>query len=237
MAAGAEAEDVAAGQAAFLNWLSSPALPIGTFAFSQGLEYLLDSRLLPDAAALQRYLQDEFALQLAHWDLPILKRCYEAALQHDYERLSQLNELLLAGRESGELYQEELLTGSALLRLLQGLQLQPDRISGRQLGYTAVFALAAAAAAEGLQTAPAPASQVLTAYAMGLLQNKITAACKIMPLGQTAGQRILFALLPVLQQAVQQALLLPDEELGSSTALTQLGSFLHERQYSRLFRS
>lgn len=235
MAAGAE--DAFVEQAAFLNWLSSPALPIGTFAFSQGLEYLLDSRLLPDAAALQRYLQDELDLQLAHWDLPILKRCYEAALQQDFERLSALNELLLSGRESGELYQEELLTGAALLRLLQGLDLQPAESSELKLGYTAAFALAAAAAARGLGLAPAPASQVLTACAVGLLQNKVTAACKIMPLGQTAGQRILFALLPEVHRAVQQALTLPDSELGSSTTLTQLGSFLHERQYSRLFRS
>lgn len=220
-----------------LSWLTSPALPIGTFSFSQGLEYLLDSGLLKDDAALQQYLTDELRLVLPFWDLPLLLAMYEALAAADYARFTELNLKLISGRESFELWQEEKLTGAALFRLMGSLDLLPKELERAELGYTATFALFAHALPESVQGCRPSGAQLTAAYAFALMQNKVTAACKIMPLGQTRGQRILLALLPEIGRAAQRALHCPEEDIGVSTALTMLGSCLHERQYSRLFRS
>lgn len=214
-----------------LLWLSSPALPIGGFSWSQGLESGAELGLIKDEGTLEAYLRGRLRYSLGYWDLPLLKRMYACARAAELHALLELNALLLSGRESAELYQEELCTGRALCRLLESLNLMPRWVRGADWGYTAAFALAASAGEE------VPPRQLLEGCAFCWLQNQITAACKCMAIGQTTGQGVLIRLLAPLQHTVQLALDLEDDELGCSLPASALSSMLHEHQYSRLFRS
>lgn len=211
-----------------LNWLISPALPIGAFAWSQGLEGVIAQGLITQKEELSSYLELQLNYGLATFDLPLLKRLKNAAAQKDKVALERFDAWVKAGRGTRELLAEEEHLGRSLLRLLRSTEQCPKWADSLELGYVAAFALASCDLAD---------EAVLAAFALSWAQNLVTVACKTLPLGQTQGQQVLLALMPQLKQAAEHALSLADEDIGNTLPALMIFSCQHESQYTRLFRS
>ncbi len=208
--------------------LASPALPVGGFAYSQGMEKAIEDGLVHDADSAGRWIGDLLTLSLARWEAPLWLRAFDAAAAQDEAALSRCNDELLAARETAELRLETQQMGASLLRLLPTLGLTPPALE--PIAYPTAFA--AACAGLGVQR---PAG--LAAYLWSWLENQVLVAVKSVPLGQQAGQRLLFGLHPALDRAVHTAAALSDDELGSAAVGFALVCARHETQYSRLYRS
>ncbi|MBZ9557119.1 MULTISPECIES: urease accessory protein UreF [unclassified Modicisalibacter] len=211
--------------------LVSPALPIGAFAWSQGLESAFELDWVRDEATLEAWLAGVLDDGLTRCELPVLARAQRAWAAGDGEALVHWNVWLAANRETAELLEEERRLGAALVRLLGNLDLLPRTAPlPESPGYVVMFAAAAERRGVAIE-------ETLLGFAWAWLENQLTVACKALPLGQTAAQRIIERLRPRLAEAVDTALALDDEELGPALPGLALASALHETQYSRLFRS
>ena len=212
--------------------LCSGTLPIGGFTYSQGIEWAVECGWIRDQDDLTHWLGDLIDTSLAHVEIPLLARCYRACEQGDGEALKHWSDWLLACRETSELRNEERNRGRALASLLIDLEIDNahewrDTVARCQ---SAGFALACVA-----WRIPLP--QAAQGFAWSWLENQALAGVKLIPLGQTAGQRILRDLGTNLARAVACGLGLPDEELGASAPALAIASSRHETQYTRLFRS
>ena len=218
-----------------LMQLISPALPIGAFAWSQGLESAFELGWVRNEQELGEWLEGVLEDGLSRCELPVLARLQTCWANGDSNGLAQWNDWLHANRETAELSDEDSRLGLALMRLLTSLSLQPQAELGHaQLpedpGYVTVFAWVA-------HQRQVPVRQSLLGFAWGWLENQLAVACKAMPLGHTAAQRLNELLRPKLVLAIDSALALTDEQLGPILPGLALGSAQHETQYSRLFRS
>ncbi|WIX34992.1 urease accessory UreF family protein [Salinicola sp. JS01] len=211
--------------------LVSPALPIGAFAWSQGLESAFELGWVKDEATLGAWLDGVLEDGLTRCELPLLERLWQAWERGDRAALADWNDWLLANRETHELAEEDLRLGQSLARLLGDLGLLPeDGWLPPTPTYVTLFAWAAQR--RGIALADAQLG-----FAWAWLENQLAAACKALPLGQTAAQRLVERLRPALAAAVTRAAALGDEDLGPALPGLALASALHETQYSRLFRS
>ena len=229
-----------------LLYLAGQSLPVGGFAWSQGLAAAVERGHAATAEGVRRWLWGVLRLGLARNDLPLLLRMHTAASCADADALTRWNSLMLAGRESRELWQEEIQMGRALRRILHDQGMLPHWQLPDNAGYTACFAVAAVMLdqhARSMEPFSDPAAQqragvdAACAYVWSWLQNQVAVACKTVPLGQTAAQKLLLEFMPAVPQLVAQAAALPDEDIGSSLPGLALCSAGHERQYTRLFRS
>jgi urease accessory protein len=209
--------------------LSSPALPVGAYAYSQGLEYAVEAGWV-EGDALRDWLSDGLQLGLAHLDLPILLRASAATREKDLQALSSWNDRILANRETRELLLEDQQIGAALWRLLRALL--PEEPP--QLAQTPAYALAFAFACESWQV---PDDDACAAFCFSWLENQVTAATKLVPLGQTAAQTLLLELLEEIPAAIATAQNVADDSIGVSLPGLALASCFHEHQHTRLFRS
>jgi urease accessory protein len=216
-----------------LLWLASPGLPVGGFAYSEALEAAVDAGVVHDEASAGGWLSDQLQLGLARAELPLLAAAHAAWTAHDAERLDALAGWWLATRETHELRAQTQQMGRSMLELLRLHRPEDDRLA--TLGalppaWPIAFALAA------VQTgADAPAS--LLAFGFSWAENQVQAALKAVPLGQSAGQRILARLAAELPPLAHAAFAMPDEERMAFLPLLAIRSAQHETQYSRLFRS
>jgi urease accessory protein len=208
--------------------LASPALPVGGFAYSQGLESAIDEGRVHDAASAQCWIDDLLTLVLARFEAPVWLRVHDATLAGDGAAVTCWNRELLATRETAELRAESLQMGASLLRVFPALQLGVPPLDSPT--YPAAFAIACArlgiARIEGL-----------TAYLWTWTESQVLVAVKTVPLGQQVGQTMLFGLHATVQRAVEIADGLTDDDLGTAAVGFALQSARHESQYSRLFRS
>ncbi|EGB14644.1 Urease accessory protein UreF [Pseudodesulfovibrio mercurii] len=211
--------------------LASPALPVGAFAYSQGLEWGAEHGLEDEAAAAS-WIFGVMEHGPARLDLPCLIRMHRAWLDDDEAEVRRWSARLLASRETAELRQEELQTGAALARLLRDLDLDEAGAwtTFPRRTFAALFALAGAR--WGIETGDLSAA-LLFAWA----ENQAAAAIKLVPLGQTSGQRILSGAAGLIPGLVELALELPDAEVGGTAPGQVMASALHEIQRTRLFRS
>ncbi len=225
-----------------LIWLASPALPVGGFSYSEGLETLISlaqaapESIAPDLANdwLVNWLSDQLQLTLARGDLAVIAQAIPAWRTGQLSRIQQLNDWLLQTRETSELRAQAEQMGRSLCNWLRN----HEGIDAEQLAhceqlpptYPVAFALAAA------QTEASVRDCLLT-YAFGWAENMVQTAIKSVPLGQTAGQRILARLSQHIPAAVQTAIDLPDDERQAFSPMLAILSSQHETQYSRLFRS
>lgn len=209
--------------------LSSPALPIGAYAYSQGLEYAIESGWL-EGSALGEWLADGLQLGVAQLDLPLLLRARAALAQNDLTQLDHWNDFLLANRETRELLLEDQQIGAALLRLLKSLSTEELLVPRQAPGYAVAFAIAC-------ELWHIDQTAALHSYCFSWLENQVTAATKLVPLGQTDAQRLLLTLLEGVAVACETALEMDDTMLGLSLPGLALASCGHERQHTRLFRS
>jgi urease accessory protein len=216
--------------------LASPALPVGAFAYSQGLEGAVAAGWVRDELSASRWILGLLAGSLAALDLPVLARVHAAWGAADRAAAWGWSELLYASRPTAELQAEERHLARALARVLggQGVRdveaLVAEARGGAGLTYAAVFAVACRA-----WEIPAPAA--LGGFAFAWTEAQVGAALRLVPLGQSAGQRILNAAVAAIPAAVAAALVLPDDDVGAAAPAHAVASARHETQYSRLFRS
>lgn len=208
--------------------LASPALPVGGFAYSQGLEKAIEDRRVTDEAGARRWIGDLLLLALARVEAPLWLRAFDACAAADAAAFARWNDELLASRETAELRAESRQMGASLLRLLPALGVAPPAVE--PIAYPAAFA--AACALLGIDREAG-----LAAYLWAWAENQVLVAVKSVPLGQQAGQRMLIALHSSLVQAVALAAEMPDAQIGSAAVNFALASARHEAQYSRLYRS
>ena len=210
--------------------LSSAALPVGGYAFSQGMESAVEAGWLPDAASAREWLELQLRQSQARVDLPLLARAHAAAKRGDGTQLAYWNDYTLACRETAELRLADVAMGEALVRLLKHLEVPTAALPETDVTFVAAFA--AASSHFGLDERLA-----LHGYSWSWLESQVAAATKLVPLGQSAAQTLLGELLDVLPETLDIALDLPDEHIGASLPGLALASCWHESQYSRLFRS
>ncbi|WNL40668.1 urease accessory UreF family protein [Halomonas sp. PAMB 3232] len=211
--------------------LVSPALPIGAFAFSQGLESAFELGWVDDEESLTEWLSGVLDDGLTRCELPVIARLFEAFERGDAADVAEWDAWLAATRETAELVAEDSRLGASLKRLLGSLELLPEgKLLPEQAGYVTLFAYTAF-------TRSVSPRQALLGFGWAWLENQLAVACKALPLGHTAAQRIIERLRPALSYAVDQALTLDDDALGPVLPGVALASALHETQYSRLFRS
>lgn len=208
--------------------LASPALPVGGFAYSQGLEKAIEDGLVADADSAGRWISDLLSLSLARVEAPLWLRAFDACAANDVAALSRWNDETLALRETAELRAETVQMGNSLFRVFPALGIVPPVLD--PVAFPVAFACACARL--GL-----PREEGLTAYLWAWAENQVLVAVKSVPLGQQAGQTLLNALHPALAQAVQMAATLGDDDLGSAAIGFALACSRHETQYSRLYRS
>lgn len=225
-----------------LIWLASPALPVGGFSYSEGLEALIQREQLASESIVNaqpdesicNWLCDQLQLTLARGDLAVMAQAIPAWRAGQLKRITLLNDWLLQTRETSELRAQAEQMGRSLCNWLRN----HEGVDAAQLShceqlppaYPVAFALAAA------QTQASVRDCLLT-YAFGWAENMVQAAIKSVPLGQTAGQRILARLSQQIPSAVQTAIDLPDDERQAFSPMLAILSSQHETQYSRLFRS
>jgi len=217
-----------------LIWLASPALPVGGFSYSEGLESAIDHGLVHDEESCTQWLLDQLLLTQARGDLAVMAQAVPAWQAMDVERLQALNAWVLATRETSEMRLQTEQMGRSLLDWLRNLQqAQPSALKCLATlppTYPLAYALA-------LSITQAPLEQALQAYAFGWAENMTQAALKAVPLGQSSGQRMLAALARTIPEAVQTAQSLTDDTRQAFSPMLAILSSRHETQYSRLFRS
>jgi urease accessory protein len=219
-----------------LMWLASPALPVGGFSYSEGLEAAVDAGLVHDEASAAAWLADQLPLVLARSDGAALADACSAWAAHDEVAVRALNHWISQTRETAELRLQAEQMGRSLLEWLKnGAHAADARVM--QLAalppaptWPVAFALAATLAG-------ATPRDALVAFAWGWAENLAQAAMKAVPLGQAAAQRMLTQLAAHIPAAVDTALATRADDRQAFAPGLAILSARHETQYSRLFRS
>jgi urease accessory protein len=208
--------------------LSSSTLPVGGYAFSQGMESAVEAGWLPDAQATSHWLQQQLLYSLARVDIPLLLRLHRTI--GNGESVDYFNAYVLACRETAELRQTDTAMGQALTKLLTVLEVPMPITAKGQTSFVTAFA----AAASHWQISE---RSCCYGFLWSWLENQVAAATKLVPLGQTAAQTLLGELMPVIEETIEIGVTVTDEDIGASLPALALSSCQHEHQYSRLFRS
>jgi urease accessory protein len=215
--------------------LASPALPVGGFSYSEALEAAVDRGRVSDVESARTWLLDQLELSVARCDLPLVAAAHDAWSREDFSQVSALNTWATTVRETREMQLQAQQMGRSLLEWLRqrapaaaaidhAAALKPAPV------WPLVFALAAV-------RAHAPVHDSLIAFVLGWAENMVQASIKAVPLGQSAGQRLLDALAAAAPAAVARALAAPPDQRQAFTPMLAILSAQHETQYSRLFRS
>jgi urease accessory protein len=212
--------------------LASPSLPVGAYAYSQGLEWAVAAGWVSDDRSLARWLEDQLCHSIEGVDLPILARLYEAVCRGDDAAQVSWSRHLIALRETRELVSDDCDRGRALARLLRdlGVAAAAPWVEREDVPFAALTAVAAVAW-------EIPLAATAHAYAWSWLENQVLAGVKLIPLGQVSGQRLLLELAPTIPPVCERALARSDDEIGGMLPILAIASSLHETQYTRLFRS
>jgi urease accessory protein len=223
--------------------LTSPSLPIGAYSYSEGLESLVETQQITSAAALEDWILQELHYGAIRVEAAIALRAHRAIVGKSGELDRSLssssdaqatlrfwNAWLTASRETEELRRQSLQMGRSLMRLWQDLE--PDSAANFDGDYHFAIAFGLIAAQWGIDE-----QSTALGYLHSWASNLISAGIKLVPIGQTAGQRLLLKLGPVLESSAVAILGLADDDLESCGYGLALASMAHETQYSRLFRS
>lgn len=226
---GAQPGAIAPQQLLSLLYLASPSLPIGAFAYSGGLESAIELGWVSDEASLIDWCEGVMGESLGQLDVPLLLRLHQAWQDGDQDAIRHWNAVMRANRETRELLFEDEQLGSAMCRLLKGLERLPEWLPERS-GFLTLYA--ATCVSFGIDV-----RQAALTWLWSYLENQVAVACKTIPLGQSKAQQVLMALMPHLEQVLARAEQLGDDELGATLPGLAQASAWHETQYSRLFRS
>ncbi|GAB1265909.1 urease accessory protein UreF [Aurantivibrio infirmus] len=212
--------------------LVSPALPVGAYAYSQGLETAIENRWVKDFETAGDWIGNVMSHAIGQLDLPILLRLRKAWALNDYQQVNDWNEFLIASRESKELLLEDTQMGEALHRLLMELNIPnaDSWSSDDQPCFVTMFALAA-------DHWKISSASMAHGFLWSWLENQVAAAVKLVPLGQTDAQKLLILLMPKVNTVVGDSQNIEDADIGNNLPRLAIASMQHEVQYSRLFRS
>lgn len=213
--------------------LASPALPVGAYSYSEGIETLVENGAIANKHCLKHWLEQELKYGAIRIEAAVMVRVYRAATIADVAALVYWNHWLSAFRETEELRQQNWQMGRSLTRLLLELEPQLADIINT-IDNPCNFAIAYAIAAAHWKI---DLSAAILGYLHSWITNLITAGVKLIPLGQTAGQQLLLELHTNLINATGEIMTLDDDDLSSCSWGLSLASMAHETQYSRLFRS
>ncbi|WP_454915783.1 urease accessory protein UreF [Xanthobacter sediminis] len=215
-------------------WLS-PAFPVGAYAYSHALEWAVEAGDIASPKHLRGWLEDLFAHGFARSDAILLAHARAAAMENDGPALQAVNDLAVALAPSAELRLETCQQGRSFLDAVAAAWPAP-RIAALapalqpEAAYPVALGLACAGHAMAL-------SPVLEAFLLALAQNLVSAAVRLAPIGQTAGTQVVAALAPLARRLAAEVPALTLDDVGTATFRADLGSFRHETQYTRLFRS
>ena len=211
--------------------LVSPSLPIGGYTYSQGIEWAVEAGWIADRDDLQQWLGGLLENSMQYLELPVLCRLLAAWSDLDLDRVQHWSDYLLASRETRELRLEETNRARAFSQLLLSLDAESGRyaavLTSTQM---ACYSFACARWQIDYQRA---ACGLLCSW----LENLVLSAVKIIPLGQTAGQQVIFELSAAIPGIVDRARGIDDDDIGASSMAPAIASARHETQYTRLFRS
>ena len=215
-----------------LMQLCSPMLPTGAFAYSQGLEFAVSKGWVKDHDTTKMWIQGLLENSLTYLDVPMLSRLYKAWSVSDKKNVLYWNDYLYACRDSKELREEEKQLAHALARLLGDLGVS-EAIEWKEnprACFLSLFAL-------GAWHWKIQLKEASLGYLWMWAENQVLAAIKLVPLGQTDGQKLLSSAIEMIPDQVLIGLSLKDEEIGYTSPGQGIASALHETQYTRLFRS
>jgi urease accessory protein len=213
--------------------LASPLLPVGGYSYSEGLESLISQGIISDRSTLQTWMQRELDVGAIRVETAVMDRAYLAGLESNGERLQHWNQWLSAARETEELRYQSWQMGGSLTKL--AIELTPEiqnliTAIDRPHNYAIVFGITAQYWQIDRQT-------TIAAYLHSWVTNSLGAGLKLIPLGQTAGQQILWTLQGEIEAVAQTIPTLADDDLYACSWGLSLASMQHESLYSRLFRS
>jgi len=217
-----------------MTWMS-PAYPVGAFSYSSGLEWAVEAGDIQDAGSLRGWLMTMIRDGSVFCDAAIFCHAYRAAASEDDNALANTAELAAALIGSKERFLETTAQGQAFLQITQSAWPTPalDRLAAAWDGpLTYPVAVATACAGHGIALIAA-----LHAFLHGVTSNLVSAGVRLIPLGQTDGQRVLAALEAPIAQTAERALATSLDDIGSATLRADIASMRHETQYTRLFRS
>lgn len=215
--------------------LSSQALPIGGYSHSQGLESAIEQGIVVDEASVLRWILDVLEFSMKTFEIPRLKSMSAAWAAAHHAAVVALNEDYLATRESSELRAAAVQMGFSLRALLCVLPDIPAALLGTLRGMQEpALPCVWSAAAAAWRIGPCEAA---IGYAWAWAENQVLVAMKTLPLGQSAGQRVLLEVGSKVAQLDPVNLHVPDELCSNYAPALAIASAQHETQYSRLFRS
>lgn len=216
--------------------LTSPALPVGAYTYSQGLEWAVESGRISNEKTAGAWITDLLIYSIGRFEAPLIAYLMRAWAAGDLEEVQRLNADFVASRESAELRAETLQMGFSLKRLLADLNNPPLNamrealVDWPEVAFPTVWA--GIASAWGVTS-----SAAIAGYLWSWAENQVMAALKAVPLGQAAGQRVLADLGLRIPPVAEAAIRLPEDQWSNFTPGFALCSMRHETQYSRLFRS
>jgi urease accessory protein len=215
--------------------LASPALPVGGYSYSQGVEWAVETRVVHDRPSAARWISGVLHGSFASFEAPLLVRLLRCWRAGDPDGVARWNEIHLAARETAELRAECLQMGYSLKGLVLALGILPAHMAHALEALEPVsYPAAWSAACAGWEL---DEDAAVTTYAWSWLENQVLAALKLVPLGQVAGQELLLELGAAIPGVVETACALGDDQLSNFAPGLAIASSRHETQYSRLFRS
>ena len=216
-----------------LAW-ASPAFPTGAFSYSHGIEYAVEEGLVANAAQLRDWVGWIVGRGALHADAVLLAHAYRAAEASDHGALDEIAALAAAMRGTADTALESLQQGASFFDTAQAVWPQ-KRVAAflKRTGAKPALPVAVALLCAGT----IPLTETLAAYLHAAMANLISAGVRLIPLGQTDGQRSIAALESAVTAAVERALATPLEELATAAPMVDWTSMRHETQYTRLFRS
>ena len=212
--------------------LCSPMLPVGAYAYSQGLEFAVSSGWIKDDDTTSFWIKGLLENSLTNLDVPLLYRLHKAWSVNDKKNVFYWNDYLYASRDSRELQAEEQQLAHALARLLGDLGIS-EAVEWREYSRACFLSLFSLGASHW----KIPINEASCGYLWMWAENQVLAAIKLVPVGQTSGQKILSSVIEIIPELVSAGLSLKDEEMGYTAPGQGIASALHETQYTRLFRS
>lgn len=215
-----------------LYQLISPSLPVGSFTYSQGLEWAIEKGWVTNVTELKHWLSNQLMDSIATLELPVLAKMTQLIKDKKWQDAQEWCDFIIANRETKELRLEERQRGLAFSMLLPKLGIELNQTTLPMVKQTQIAAFALAANHWQLSE-----RKLAVAYAWGWLENATIVGIKLVPLGQSAGQQLLLEMADVILQAVDKSQHWPEHLIGSFTPAQVLASSRHESQYTRLFRS
>lgn len=222
---------------ALLNLLqfASPALPIGAYSYSQGLEAALENGTVHNAPTARAWILRHLHEVVAQWEAPVAWRLMQAWTKRDWQAVDDWSERFIASRDSAEFRAETIQMGYSLVKLLGELDiLDADAQAHLQREPEVALPTAFACAVAVLKI---PHDAALLAMLFAWAENQVLVCVKSVPLGQVAGQRMLLSLRDDIEAAARHAQTVPDDDMCNWAPGLSLLSMQHEVQYSRLYRS